>query len=169
MIKNVIVLALIVLSLISDIKTYKIKNKIVFPFMLLGITSNLVHDGWEGLKLSLIGLFVPILILFILYILRMLGAGDIKLFGAIGSIMGLRFAIKSMAFSFISGGVIGIILILCRKNGLKRFKHFWLYLKNTFLSKSILPYTDFEDKNDSGVFRFAYAIFVGTIIALILN
>lgn len=166
MFKIIILLLLISLSLISDIKTYKIKNKIVLTFMILGMGANVVTDGIKGIKVSLLGLITPILILFILYALRMLGAGDIKLFSAIGSIMGVKFAIYSMAFSFLSGGIIAIIILVLRKNGVERLRYLWLYMKNTFLSMSIQPYTEFEDKRDTGKFRFAYAIFVGTVLAL---
>lgn len=167
MFKITIVLILLCLSLISDIKTYKIKNKLVFTFMTMGIAINTMIGGLEGLKFSLLGLATPIFVLFILYVLRMLGAGDIKLFAAIGSIMGLQFVTSSMIYSFISGGAIGVIVILSRKNAFERFKYLWLYLKNIFLSKSIQPYTDFNDKEDKGKFRFAYAIFIGTIITIV--
>lgn len=168
MFKIITLLFLISLSLISDIKTYKIKNKIVLTFMILGMGANVVTDGIQGIKVSLLGLITPILILFILYALRMLGAGDIKLFSAIGSIMGAKFVLNSMAFSFLSGGVIAIIILVLRKNGAERLRYLWLYIKNTFLSMSIHPYTEFEDKEDTGKFRFAYAIFLGTVMELII-
>jgi len=168
LIKIIEVIVLIILALASDIKTYKIKNSIVYPFMLIGIVTNLVLGGIEGLIFSLTGLFITILLMIILFVLRMQGAGDIKLFGAIGSIMGLKFALYTIAYSYLFGGVMALIVMLINKNGKKRLMYLINYIRSCFLSLSLLPYTDFKDKSDGAKFHFSYAIFCGTIIQLFL-
>ena len=106
---------LLFLAVINDIKENKIKNKVILPFLLLGLITNFIMDGKIGVKNSLIAILIPFLTLFLFYVLGMLGAGDIKFFCAIGSIMGIEFIIYSMAYSFIIGGVIAIIIMLSRK------------------------------------------------------
>ncbi|XUW99225.1 A24 family peptidase [Wukongibacter sp. M2B1] len=159
------------LSLISDIKTYKIKNNIVYPFILAGLITNIYLDGLDGLMYSVKGIIIPIILLIVLFILRMLGAGDIKLFSAIGSIMGFEFTMYSIMYSFLAGGAIALLLIIFRKNGIKRLVYLFQYIKSCFLIKSILPYTSFEDKSDGAKFRFAFAVVggVGINLYLILN
>ena len=137
---------LLILALISDIKLYKIKNIIILPFIIIGIMTNILNSGLYGFRNSLIGVAVPVVVLIILYALKMLGAGDIKLFGAIGSIMGYEFCLFTIVFSFIAGGVIACILILLRKNGRKRFSHFFEYIKACIVCFALLPYSDFDDK-----------------------
>lgn len=155
---------LLILALISDIRLYKIKNKIILPFVIAGIITNFVGYGSYGLKDSLIGVVIPVLLLIILYVARMLGAGDIKLFGGIGAIMGSQFVIFAMAYSFLAGGVIAMILILVRKNARKRLSHLFKYLKACIMSFTLLPYSDFKEKNDGSKFHFAIAIVCGTLI-----
>ena len=165
-IKYIEIIILLILALISDIKTYKIKNNIVFPFVIIGFLTKMYLDGKEGIFFSLKGMAFPIIALIIFFVLRMLGAGDIKLFSAIGAIMGLEFVLYTIIYSFLAGGIIALILIINRKNGIKRFKHFFQYLKSCILTQSILPYTDFDDKSDGGKFRFALAMTCGVCINL---
>lgn len=160
---------LLILALISDIKTYKIKNIIVYPFIIIGIITNFYLNGLDGVFFSLKGMFAPILLLIIFFILRMLGAGDIKFFSAIGSIMGVQFVIFTILYSFLSGGVIALLLMIVRKNGIKRFIYLFKYLKSCFITLSILPYTDFSDKSDEGKFRFAIAIVCGVCVNLLFD
>lgn len=158
---------LLILALISDIKTYKIKNMIVYPFIIIGIITNFYFNGLHGLFFSLKGMIVPVFLLIIFFILRMLGAGDIKLFSAIGSIMGVKFVIFTILYAFLAGGVIALLLMIVRKNGIKRFMYLFKYLKSCFITLSILPYTDFSDKSDKGKFRFAVAIVCGVCANLL--
>ena len=73
------VLILTALALASDIRHYKIKNKLTFSFVFIGIVTRFVLDGLDGLLDSFLGIAAPFFILILLYALRMLGAGDIKL------------------------------------------------------------------------------------------
>jgi prepilin peptidase CpaA len=96
----------------------------------------------------------------------MLGAGDIKLLGAIGSIMGPEFIFYASIYSFISGGIIALFIMLIRKNVNKRIKYIYNYIKDCFLTFSVKPYNNRNIKDDGAIFRFSYAIFIGTILAI---
>lgn len=156
------------LALISDAKTYKIKNTILYPFVLIGLATGFLSEGIDGVIRSLLAAVLPVLALIILYFLRMLGAGDIKLFSAIGAIMGIKFVLYAMAYSFLSGGVIALVIMGLRKNGLERLKHLLNYIKTCFITFSIHPYTDFENKTDGAKFPFSYAVACGTLISALL-
>ena len=153
---------LLIIAVYQDIKTSKIKNFITYPAVLVGLATNTTLSGVGGLKDSLAGIIIPILVLFVFYALNMLGAGDLKLFGAIGSIMGVEFVLCDLAYSFISGGVMAIILISIRKNSFRRLKYLFNYLKSCALTLKLEKYQEF-DGND-GLFRFSYAILAGSLI-----
>jgi prepilin peptidase CpaA len=163
------VIILLISAVISDTKTYKIKNEIVLPFIILGTLSNSIKFGIEGFASSILGIAIPFICLLILFALRMLGAGDIKLLSALGAILGYPFIIYIMAYSFISGGVIAMIIIILRKNALERIKYIVDYLRQCMLLQNILPYSDFTNKSDKGKFRFSYAILVGALISLLVE
>jgi prepilin peptidase CpaA len=167
-IKLIEIVALLLLSLISDIKTYRIKNSITFPFVALGLITNFLSGGLQGLGDSLAAFILPPTLLIILYMARMLGAGDIKLFRAIGSIMGTHFVFHATICSFLCGGIIALAVIIIRKNGRQRMQHLIKYIKTCIATLSLHPYTTFEDKRDGAKFRFSYAIFSGTMISLLV-
>jgi prepilin peptidase CpaA len=162
------IVVLLALSLVSDTRTYKIKNIITIPFALLGLVANCVLLGPAGIKLSVLGWLVPVGALFILFALRMLGAGDIKLFGAIGAMMGCKFALYSIVYSFLFGGLIGIVLLVSRRNTRERLRYLCTYLKSCFLSFKLLEYSDFGDKAAKDRFRFSYAAVPGTLVQLVI-
>lgn len=157
------------IALASDIKHYKIRNKLTFPFMFIGLVTACILDGFDGLLDSILGIVAPFVLLILLYALRMLGAGDIKLFSAIGAVMGFREVIQIMIYSFLAGGVIAVFIVIVNKNAKERFLYMFNYLKCTFLSMNIQPYTDFEKSDSKAKFKMAYAITCGVIIFIAVD
>lgn len=116
MVNYIVLVCLIILAVVSDIKDSKIRNIYVIPSLLLGVIINTYLHGFQGLKSSLLGIAVPILLLFVLFCLKLIGAGDIKLFSAIGALMGHKFLLYAMAYSFIFAGILSVFHLLLNKN-----------------------------------------------------
>jgi len=152
----------------SDIKGYKIRNKLTFSFMLAGLLTNLILGGVKEGSQALLGIIAPFVLLILLYVMRFMGAGDIKLFCALGAILGFKAVLQVMVYSFIAGGVIAVVILLIRKNAKERLLYLFNYFKHCVLTFSLQPYTDFDNK-DGGKFRFAYAVASGGIIYILLS
>lgn len=165
-IKYLLGLLLVSMAVVSDYRTYKISNKLILTFLVIGLVFNLSTNGLEGGQDAILGSLLP-LVLFPLFTLKMLGAGDIKAFCAIGSILGLEQGTNTMIFSFMAGGIIAVFFLIFRKNALERFKSFWNYSKMCLYFRKLLPYDVFTDPE--GKFRFAYGIFGGFIFTIINN
>lgn len=160
------IVMLLVLALISDIKTHRIKNSITYIFSLTGLLTNIIIFGVHGLLISLAGWLTPFLLLIVLYFAGILGAGDIKLFSAIGCIAGPIFAILVILFSFILGGIIAAVILLIRKNTKDRFKVLWSYIKACFLTQSLIVYKNDDHDDRHGRFPFTIAIVPGVLTQL---
>lgn len=151
----------LILINITDIKGYKIKNKVVLPAIIIGLS----YAAYLGTFLdSLYGMLIP-LVLFPFYALRMLGAGDVKALCAIGSVLGFSLGVMSMLLTFVAGGVIAFLFMLFNKNFIARFRYFFTYLKSCFITRKIIKY-DFGGGTKS-YFRFSYAITGGTVLAIV--
>lgn len=160
------IVTIIIISIYTDKKYYKVLNKVVFPAMLIGASTLFALEGISGFTSSVKSIFLTMMVLFIFYIPKFLGAGDIKLIAVIASFIGFGQAIFVMLYSFLAGGVIALFLLLIRKNGIARFKKLLGYMKLTFYLGKLTKYD--EGKNDEkGIFRFTYAIFVGYSLYLL--
>ena len=71
-----------------DWRTRRIPNWLTVTGFFLGIGMHIVIGGWHGVFSSLEGAGIGLLALLPLVILRGLGAGDWKLMGAVGSLLG---------------------------------------------------------------------------------
>jgi prepilin peptidase CpaA len=109
---NISLLLLILLSGFFDAKVRRIPNKITFPAILFGLIMGLITGGWTGLLQSFISLLVGLGIFFIPFALGGMGAGDVKLMGAIGSLMGWHFSILTALYSALIGGGMVVVYIL---------------------------------------------------------
>jgi prepilin peptidase CpaA len=97
-------LALTSVAGVTDWRTRRIPNWLTVPSLLVGIVMNSILLGWSGTKSSLEGAGVALVILLPLVLLRALGAGDWKLMGAVGAILGpSRLGVLLLASIFAAG------------------------------------------------------------------
>jgi prepilin peptidase CpaA len=102
-----------------DIRYRRIPNWLVVTGIVLGAGLNTFLAGWSGLRFSLLGLGLAFLIYLPLYLLRGMGAGDVKLMASVGSIVGWSDWVGIFMITAILGGVAAIVLLLGR-NQLRR-------------------------------------------------
>jgi len=168
MLSTVMILLMLLIATFTDLKLNKIHNKLVFPLMVLGfVFQSLVLKTLIPIDAILGWVFPLILIPF--FALNMIGAGDIKLFMAVGMWIGFNGIVNVMTYSILTGGVIALGLILIRKNGLKRLKYLLIYLKSCFIAFKPLPYQTFDDGYEDGRFPFAVVILIGYTFYLVLG
>lgn len=163
--KLLLTLLTLIICVITDIKTKKIKNAVCFTSASLGIILNLLEFGVKGILLSVLGICIPIIILYILYLTKSLGAGDVKLFAAIGSIWGSNLVLYSMIFSFIMAGFCGLIIIIVKKIFIIGLISFARQIKIILVTRSFSNYV--SSNSNKTVLHLSPAIMLGTILSII--
>lgn len=166
-IRHYIIIIFLVICLYTDFRHYKIYNTNIVLFTLLGFILNMYIDGMGGGLRSIIGIITPIILFWLLFKLRMLGAGDIKIYSAIGSFLGLHICLKVIIYSFMFGGVIAVYIMIRHKILRQRFMYFGRYLVNSFKSGTIIAYEDFSKANKRHFIHFSLPIFLGFIYLII--
>lgn len=153
------------ISLITDIKTRKILNIVTFPTIIFAIIFYSITQGWDGFFFSTIGFLVGIGTLLIPFLLGGMGAGDVKLMGAIGAMMGAAFTLKAFVAVALIGGFISLILIV-KKNG---FIHSLraLYIFPALLSGTKGMFQMNADSGSSIAFPYGVPIVLGTLFTLV--
>jgi prepilin peptidase CpaA len=97
-----------VLVAYHDVRYRRIPNAFVLATLIGGLTINLIYAGSGGLLSSLSGCALAFFPLFILHIVGAMGAGDVKLFAAVGSVIGAHLVLPTLLIVAITGGVIAV-------------------------------------------------------------
>ena len=130
-----ILIVLLTLSVITDIKWKKIPNALTFPVMIFGLIAHGFKSGLLGLIYSIEGLLLGIALLIVFYIMGMMGAGDVKLMGAVGSILGPAGVFKAFLFTAIVGGIYALIVLAYHGQLVGFMKRIALSLKLSLLTR----------------------------------
>jgi prepilin peptidase CpaA len=119
---DAILLLVLFICVITDLKNRKIYNNVIFPALLIGVSSHMVASGWEGLFFSLKGFLLGLGLLLIPYLMNGMGAGDVKLLALIGALKGSVFVFYTAIYMGLIGGLIAVGIMLFRKGLFNRIK-----------------------------------------------
>lgn len=102
----------------TDWRSRRIPNWLTVPGFFVGITANVLVNGLAGLKTSLLGAGLGLIVLLPFVFLRSLGAGDWKLAGALGAYVGWESLLDLLMGSVLVAGVMALALVIYKR----RFK-----------------------------------------------
>ena len=149
----------------TDLRSRRIPNWLVLPFLLAGLALSTWMHGWQGLGQSLGGALLGLVIYGVLFWMGGMGAGDVKLCAAIGAWVGPQQLILALVLT----GMVGGVMVFC-------WAVFGGFLKELFTGASNLA---FGWKEKGGVrdpemvlanplrrkMPYAPAIAIGTLIS----
>ena len=155
------------LSAATDIKWKKIPNALTFPVMITGVIANGYKSGSSGVIYGIEGLFLGMALLIVFYFMGMMGAGDVKLMGAVGSILGPAGVFKAFLFTAIVGGVYAVIILAYHGQLVGFMKRIALSLKLSLLARgpTLLP----NEGKASPILCYGIAIALGTSLSLFFD
>jgi prepilin peptidase CpaA len=99
----------------TDWRWRRIPNWLTLPGAVVGIGMNTAAYGWFGLKTSLAGLGLGLLLLFPFVLVRALGAGDWKLVGALGALLGPHPLMLVLAVAVLIAGIMALGLVIYKR------------------------------------------------------
>lgn len=146
-------------ALCEDIARHRISNVVVLCAMSAGLVLNVGLSGWSGLGTSILGLLIGIGLLMPMHVLRGVAAGDVKLMGAIGSLLGPIAVAWSVAYTLIAGALFAVVYA------------FWRVATDAgFSSRAMVGLATTWRQNLTHIrkerFPYALAIAVGTVLAM---
>ncbi|MFA9218672.1 MAG: prepilin peptidase [Sphingomonadaceae bacterium] len=117
-----LLLVLLALAVLSDLRTRRIPNPLVFGGALLGILLNAALPSGAGLFIepfgaigllsALAGLALGLALLLPMYMLRAMGAGDVKLMAMLGAFVGPGAIVGIVVLTLLAGGVLALLVAL---------------------------------------------------------
>ena len=161
---------LVLMAVFFDLRYQKIPNWMTFPFILTGIASSWFFSGSSGLKFSLFGLITGFFLLFFFFLLGGMGAGDVKLLSAVGSLLGPRLVFYAFVWTALTGGILAVGLIIYKKAFRQTFFNIGSLLHAWLVGFGMNSISDFTIHNRSLIkLPYAVPIAIGTILAVWLR
>jgi prepilin peptidase CpaA len=95
-----------------DVRYRRIPNAFVLAALAGGIAVNSIFGGLAGLYGSLAGCVLAFALMFMLHVFGAMGAGDVKLFAAIGAVTGAHLVLPTFVIVILTGGVLAVVSIV---------------------------------------------------------
>ena len=143
-----------------DVRYRRIPNAFVLATLLMGLTLNSFIGGLGGALASLGGCALAFILMFILHVFGAMGAGDVKLFAAIGTLLGPAHIVVAFLYTAIAGGLLAVVVAARRRR-----------LQETMERTAVLVRTggsnvgEIEHGSANNRFAYAPAIAIGALVA----
>jgi prepilin peptidase CpaA len=95
-----------------DVWKFKVYNALTVPLLLTGLVYHVIAGGLPGLQGSLIGMVSGFAVLFVIYTMGGVGAGDVKLMAAVGAWLGMPLTLHLFVASALASGIYAVVLVL---------------------------------------------------------
>lgn len=149
---------ILVVGVLFDLRTKKIPNKLILAGFLLSILSLVFLDGLSTFWLPAASFGSAVIFTLPLYMMRALGAGDVKLIFVLSFLLGWKMTITMILASMVWGSLLGIIRVILSGKTKEFIYNLFFILKRTEVEKNQLHYIP-----------YSVAIFFGFLTSLTLD
>lgn len=163
-------LALLLGGAYYDVREHRIPNWWILAGFFCGMALTAVlAEGRAGPAVGgyLLRIILCVAVLFPLFVLRMTGAGDIKLMGLMVGLLGVGGGLRAIVYGCFAGAVLGLVKLLAQRILWQRLCYLFVYFRRLFRTKEIVPYYRAERDGYGVVVPFALCLLAGYLFSLI--
>ena len=106
--KLILLAPLAIFVIYFDVRYRRIPNMLVLATLIAGISINTGFSGVQGMVSSLEGFALAFFPMLLMHIFGAMGAGDVKLFGAVGAVLG----VAQVPLAFVAVVMLGAVLAI---------------------------------------------------------
>lgn len=131
-------------GVVDDLRSRKVHNWLALLCLVIGLTSSVYFEGWYGLQTGMLSAAVALAVSAPLFVFKIVGGGDIKLFVAFAASVSWTAALMTGFYSLIWGAIFGLLQALLQKQGVALFsniKTLAIQRKSEGLSLHKIPFT----------------------------
>jgi prepilin peptidase CpaA len=167
-----VLIALLVTAACIDIRRNRIPNWLVFGGAVYGLLYSTLVPAYSrdiGILFALGGLGVGLAMLLPMYVLRVMGAGDVKFMAMAGTFLGASATFNAAVATFIAGGVLAIAVGLWTGTVVRMVRNVAMMFRGTMLTFATgVGGLTVHGGPSAGKMPYGVAIATGTIAYLIL-
>ena len=161
--------ALVLAACVPDLRTRRIPNALTLGAAVVALAFHTATNGLAGTLDSASGWLLGVALFFPLFALRGMGAGDVKLLGAVGAWLGPAQVLWVALISSVAGGVLALVVAMFHGYLGQAFRNIFALLMHWRLS-GVTPMDELTLSGHRGP-RLAYAVPIaaGTLVTLWLK
>ena len=110
--KLVLLAPLAIFVIYYDVRYRRIPNVLVLSTLLAGVSINTAFGGWQGMLSSMEGFALAFFPMLLMHIFGAMGAGDVKLFGAVGAVLGVGLVPLAFVLVVMLGALLAVYTML---------------------------------------------------------
>lgn len=162
----IVFVPLAIIATYMDVRYRRIPNKLVLVTLIAGLALNSFFGGWNGLLLSLAGSALAFALMFIFHVFGTMGAGDVKLFAAIGAVFSSALVLRAFLVVAITGGILAICKMVYARRARATMSHVLLFFYGLLPGQKVPRFELPEDPRFT--LPYGVAICGGSFIAFLL-
>lgn len=155
----VILLILLSIAVITDMISYKIPNLLILVGLVLGLGFRVYVEGVKGLKDAILCMALILLFLVPLFLLRCMGAGDIKLFCMTTCFLSIQEAKQCLIGMLIVGAIMSVAQMVWQHSFRDRMKYLKNYVTKCVLTRTMESYEG-TTKNKKNAIRLSIPVLI---------
>jgi prepilin peptidase CpaA len=165
----VFLMVVLIVAALIDVRVRKIPNLLTYQTMGVALTYHCLRSGWDGLIFSSGGLVLGTVFFILPYLMGGMGAGDAKLMGAVGAILGPRGVFVACLLTAIVGGFYSLLVLLNKRQYSRSLiTRSAMTLKTFALTRQFIPVPAPEGQEKPRL-CYGIAITLGTSLYILLE
>ena len=99
---------------VVDVRSRRIPNWLTGGMLLFGLLAHGWLAGGPGVLAALGGAVLGAALLLPFYVMRAMGAGDVKLLAALGAVLGPQVLVSVAIYAAVAGGIMSVLILAAR-------------------------------------------------------
>jgi prepilin peptidase CpaA len=158
---EIVLLLILGTAIASDLRWRTIPNWLTGPSILVGLGLHTFLNHFTGLIFSLEGALLSLGLFLIIYALGWMGAGDVKLYAAVGSFLGPAQTVSAAIVIALVGGLLALVVLAFHQGWRRTGLWLWSYVQAMVLTRSVQALTPVHDAAPKAPYKVPYAVAIG--------
>jgi prepilin peptidase CpaA len=167
---NILILlaGLLTIAVVNDLRFQKIPNILTFPAMALAIAYHSWFSGLEGFLFSIEGIGLGMAVLIAFHLFGGMGAGDVKLMGAVGGFLGPKGVFIAFLLTALTGGIYSLVILAFKGYLMGTLKRYGTMFKSYIVTRKIV-YVSASKEESKLRLCYGVPIAMGTLLTFLLK
>lgn len=171
--RTALLMVLLVVAACIDLRSYRIPNWLTAGGIVAAMMLSLFGPatGQPGWIATMAGMAIGFAVMLPTYLMRVMGAGDVKLMAMTGAFLGTQGVIGAVLFTLIAGGVLALLFAFTHGVAGRMFFNVGTIARSAFFSvfARINPVLGLSSTQSVGRLPYGVSIAAGTIVYLVMR